>query len=381
MGKTRGLKLGMIIFNSNALAWLHTQMMDQPFYNNQVFRDSGCLRREHALISLIEDMLRDCGYQTDSQHVWYLDQIRVILAIVDDIEHVNYAHSEDFLGDLSPNDIVITDAWPNRPLNCRLILLPNSWFGIYAHQPKIQHDVTHPFVLPINRIDYNRAFLAIRMCFDQVLHKGLVNFNCVDRTQGPEQDLDQRRHRWQQFSADVVEWYGDKYQRSRDDLCGVMPLRNHELDHDSACQRGALQVVVETYCSDYTVCLSEKIFQALCLPRPWIVLAGTWTVARLRQLGFDVLDDMIDHSYDRERMNDDKIVHLSGLTRAWAEQFTLEDWPQLEPRCQQAADHNRHRLLELRRDWAQDQANVLARIAATIQPRPASQLPSNTIPE
>lgn len=340
--------------------------MDQPFYHNRVFQHSGCLKREHALIAVIENMLQDRGYQPAGEHVWRRAHQRVILAIVDDIEHVNHDHSEDFLADLSPRDTVITDAWPSRPLNCRLIRFPDSWFGIYAHRPGVQYPVTHPFVMPVNRIDYNRTFLALRLHFDRTLDLGLVNFNCVDRGQGPHQTESQRRQRWEKFSSDVVSWYGDKYQRCREELTPLMPLRNHSLEHDEACQRGALQVVIETYCSDHTVCVSEKIFQALCLPRPWIVLAGTWTVARLRQLGFDVLDDVIDHSYDRERMNDDKIVHLSGLTRAWAEQFSLENWQHLEPRCRRAADHNQRRLLELRREWTQDQADVLAQIAATI---------------
>jgi len=342
-------------------------MMDQPFYNNQVFRLSQCLRQEHALIDMIEHMLKARGYHNTGLHVWQRQDRRVILAIVDDIEHANHAHSEDFLADLSPTDLVITDATANRPLNCRVIQLPDSWFGIYAHSPQVTQPVIKAFSLPINRIDYNRTFLIMRLYFDQVLDQGLVNFNCVDRSQGPEQSDQQRRERWEKFSTDVVEWYGSKYQRSRDDLIPRMPLRNHDLEHDAVCQAGALQVVVETYCSDHTVCVSEKIFQALCLPRPWIVLSGTWTVARLRQLGFDVMDDVIDHAaYDGARMNDDKIVHLSGMIRAWSENFQLDNWNAIQHRAAAAAEHNQRLLYALQDQWVTQQGTVLTQIASVI---------------
>lgn len=341
--------------------------MDQPVYQNQVFQYSQCLKQEHAFIDIVEHMLRMRGYHNTGLHVWTRDRQRVILAIVDDIEHANHDHSKDFLANLTPNDLIITDAVVNRPLNCRLIQLPHSWFGIYAHRPTVTHDVTRAFSLPINRIDYNRTFLIMRLYFDRAIDHGLVNFNCVDRSQGPVQSPEQRRQRWEKFSADVVEWYGDKYQRCRDELTSRMPLRNHAMEHDAACQSGALQVVVETYCSDYTVCVSEKIFQALCLPRPWIVLSGTWTVARLRQLGFDVMDDVIDHkAYDGSRMNDDKIVHLSGMVRAWSQSFDITAWPSIQQRAQQAADHNQALLFSMRDQWINDQGSVISQLASAI---------------
>jgi hypothetical protein len=341
----------------------------QEIYQSQIFDRSQCLQRERAMTDFIRQILQDHGYQSRDENPWILhkDQKRAIIAVVDDAEQANADGHEDFLSSLTANDIVITDNLITRPLLAQTIRLPDSWFGIYSHRPDAIIDLPdRAFTMPINRIDFNRTLLLLRMQLYGHLNHGYVNFNCSNHD--GDQTHEEKQRLWRLNCDSITEWQGDKYQKCINSLSPKMPLRNHDQDHDVVCQSGGLNVVVETYSSDYSISFSEKIFRALVTPRPWTMLAGTWAVARLQRMGFDVMSDVIDHSrYDGLRMVDDKIaIFVDTCHRHWGQWpkdrldhrslMSYQRWYRryVLPRAQRAAQTNQMLLEKFRRDWYRD---------------------------
>jgi hypothetical protein len=113
---------------------------------------------------------------------------------------------------------------------------------------------------------------------------------------------------------------------------------------------------METYSSDTTVALSEKIFRALCLPVPWIVYSGKHTVAYLNSLGFDVMPDVVEHRYDSmienktaaygDKMVDFLFEGVEAVERMQADR----PWQ----RAEQAARINQQRLQDMKSAWPAD---------------------------
>jgi hypothetical protein len=86
------------------------------------------------------------------------------------------------------------------------------------------------------------------------------------------------------------------------------------------------------------ITLSEKTFRCLKLPRPWIVFSTRGTVQHLRDMGLDVMDDIVDHSYDLIDFEIDRQTRLLEIAKDMANW----NWtPELLQRCKQAAQHNR----------------------------------------
>jgi hypothetical protein len=122
--------------------------------------------------------------------------------------------------------------------------------------------------------------------------------------------------------------------------------------------------VVETYAGDHTIAFSEKIFRALVSPAPWTVYSAFGAVNYLKQLGFDVLDDIVDHTYNLITQDDTphgikKVeTFISSNIRLYQELQKL-NFEQVKKRCQQAAIHNQQRLAELQQQWPADFAQWL----------------------
>jgi hypothetical protein len=340
----------------------------QETYASEIFQASQCLQRELNTGTVLRQMLEDHGFQPLEQcrDVYQRGDQRVTLSLVDDVEHTNYQNHEDFWQHFSSHDIIITDNYVTRPTSAQIIRLPDTWFGIYCHTPTVYIDLPdRAFTMPVNRIDFNRTLILLRMHMYGHLQHGYVNFNCAnhDHAQAPEQKI----QIWQENCQHILDWQGDRYQVTVDQLTPRMPFRNHDLEHDIACQSGGLNVVIETYASDFSVSFSEKIFRALVTPRPWILFGGTHSVARLEAMGFDVMRDLIDHSYDHLRMNDDKIaVFVSANNQHWGRypqdyrnDLTMRFYQRwyrrfVLPRASRAAEHNHAVLARWQQQWWRD---------------------------
>ena len=86
-----------------------------------------------------------------------------------------------------------------------------------------------------------------------------------------------------------------------DIIKNLVPYKNFEDKGDitPVILASKFSIVLETFFhNNKVITYSEKIFRCLQLPRPWVVYSSQCAVENLRAMGFDVLDDIVDHSYD-----------------------------------------------------------------------------------
>jgi hypothetical protein len=75
---------------------------------------------------------------------------------------------------------------------------------------------------------------------------------------------------------------------------------SYDIAHDECFYNSYVNFITETTASNSVVFISEKTFKAFRSGQFPLWLSGPHTVKYLRDLGFDVFDDIIDHSYDNE---------------------------------------------------------------------------------
>lgn len=70
------------------------------------------------------------------------------------------------------------------------------------------------------------------------------------------------------------------------------------------------QVVTETYFKENNLFVSEKIFQPIMMKQPFVVAGQPYLVKLMRIFGYDMFDDIIDHSYDLETDHSTRMLML-----------------------------------------------------------------------
>ena len=275
--------------------------MQRDTFQNEIVQSTGYMQTECQSIDRIHRLLETAGYTQETQHAWIQGTSRAFVRLVDDISSTVDLHST------SPRDTIITDNYINHAISGQIKYLPTSWWGMYAYQPTVHHvNELKDYSFLINRIDESRMRLMLSLFKRKHLHEGVINFNCVTPRDWNDDSHETRsqnwKDHWELLGPALKEHYIGEYQR----LTAKMPFRNHDFTHDQALWASRLNIVVETYSSDDVIAFSEKTFAALCIPRPWTLFGGRCSVARLRNLGFDVLDNLVDHGYDRLTKIQDK---------------------------------------------------------------------------
>lgn len=148
------------------------------------------------------------------------------------------------------------------------------------------------FNVMMNRISGERLMLLYMLKEAKLFSKGYIGFNCLYHDRDPNQL--QRQANFSQVHT-LCGWH--QWNKLHQELKPTMPLLL-DMDPDTAAMRSDITLVVESYVSDTVIAFSEKIFRALQTPRPWILFCSPGSVAVLRDAGFDVMDDVVDHSYD-----------------------------------------------------------------------------------
>lgn len=87
--------------------------------------------------------------------------------------------------------------------------------------------------------------------------------------------------------------------------------------------------------------ISEKSIKPFLTEQLAIFVAGPGTVEKLRSLGLDVFDDIIDHGYDREP---DHVLRLEKIFRLIA-QLSKQDWSKIYQYTQERREKNRNYLM------------------------------------
>jgi hypothetical protein len=319
-------------------------------YSSETFQSSQCLKHEESTVDAIHTRLAELRYQTTkvisrTRSHWQRGHRRVVVSLVDDAWDCADDRSQDTPYLFDADTTVITDNWINTPTVYTVARVPDSFYGTYSYQPADQTwQPDRDYTFAVNRIDFKRMRILLNVHRRLKFDSGYINFNCYQsRNTDPQQN----------FHALLEHASAEEIVRFRQ-LADMMPLKNYSIDHDQTYTHSWLNIAVETYSSDNVVALSEKIFRCLVTPVPWIAYSGRYTIARLRALGFDILDDIVDHSYDRLIEAHHKINAFMETTSATIDSLKQHDWTTLSQRCQTAAEHNQQKLATMKSAWPTD---------------------------
>lgn len=273
---------------------------------------AGCQQQENAIS------------QTLSDH----NVPHTLVDVIRDDLHTNYATDNQFHS-------------PVEYIN----LAPEFWH-IYRC-PAISENIypNKHFNVMMNRISGERLMLLYMLKQAQLFEKGLIGFNCLYHDRDPDQP--QRQANFSRVHEDCS-WH--QWNGMHKELLPKMPLLL-DMDPDTAAMSSDITLVVESYVSDSVIAFSEKIFRALQTPRPWILFCSPGSVDVLRSAGFDVMDDVVDHSYD-------KIVNVEQRLQAIIMELKKLKYFFL-PRYKQAVETNQAILDTLKHQWSYKLQSIL----------------------
>ena len=245
--------------------------------------------------------------------------------------------------------------------------IPDSWYGMYSG-PEIKdvHTPDKNFNCFINRLDPIRQSWFYLLIRENLLDQGYVSFNMsIARHNVQIQETSDgfpitllTQHDSNTSPLDIFELHFRAqhaiFESEHQYAKKIIPYRNF----DSASSliditlRSKFSIVLETSHHDNRlITFSEKTFRCLRIPRLWILFSTQGAVAYLRKLGFDVLDDIVDHGYDIIESEFDRQTQLLSLAQKLC---NIEFTDQLRSRCQQAAAHNHELLLNLYKTFDSD---------------------------
>jgi hypothetical protein len=110
--------------------------------------------------------------------------------------------------------------------------------------------------------------------------------------------------------------------------------RNFDLNLRPLYAESFVEIVGEPVFMMPGITVTEKYLNSVYGFNFPIILSGPGTVAHLRDLGFDMFDDVIDHSYDHESSHMKRLVAAIDLNRRLLEDavYTKQNWLRCEPR-------------------------------------------------
>lgn len=365
-----------------------TNLFKDKFYqthSSEIFTESRCLFHEHAVSNFLASTLGSLGYyQTGTLgrqwvrfnhpiwlHPLWERQTKKHFYTARQQAAVSFADSFKLCGDslqkperwFSRNTVVITDNHALFEPEYTICQVPTSYFGSFNYIPKNQNfKPQRRFSFSVNRFDSQRQLILFELLrqaggIEGVLELDYVNFNVWNPYGNNKTVFDLQQSFAKSWAQSKVQH--PQYQEFYQPALNALPIRNHDLSFEQVHVSAFLNLVVETYFENEVIALSEKIFRALVTPAPWIVYAARGTVDYLKSMGFDVLDDLVDHSYNKipyefSHTNNTKLIEYisSGLTNY--ENLQNQPLDTLTARCQQAAIHNQQLLAKMQKQWPAD---------------------------
>lgn len=256
---------------------------------------------------------------------------------------VDICNIDDFKN--QPNKILVTNVWfDTESLDSVLIeqFPSSSWYGMYAGTPV--YNSTLPIKTAncfINRLDILRQSWLYQLIQHDLFYDSYVSFNMdVSRLAGIT-GVYQDTVTAQEIFENQFLSHLQIFKPEHDIIKNKVPYRNFD-DQESLDQiiiQSKFSIILETWPThNHAITFSEKIFRCLKLPRPWVLFSSKNAVGYLRNLGFDVLDDIVDHSYDFLDFEIDRQVKILSISKELAK---LDYTESLVNRLELAAMHNR----------------------------------------
>lgn len=327
-------------------------MLADTVHSGEIWNKSSCAELENRTIDAVISLLLDNGYVCESKNIYKKYHHRVIICLVDDFVY-RVDHSAGYPYIYDKNTTVITDNKAFFPARYQILKLPDSFFGIYYYVPQnMDWTPERDFSYSVNRLDKERLLLLLDIVKRTHLHRGYVNFNCELRNAETEQ-ITTTQANFIEVANRLDSTRKEQYNEIIQYLTPLMPYKNYKISHADIHNCCYLNVVVETYFhNNFVSALSEKIFRSLVTPAPWVVYTSAHSVAYLESLGFDTLNDIVDHTTYDGILNDNKKID----TFVWhafdaIKHIKTLDRTEVKRRCIQAATHNQALLASMRTQW------------------------------
>lgn len=188
------------------------------------------------------------------------------------------------------------------------------YWPLYESKTPIHSKITHTFLSLNKRGDPWRQLLYKKFWKDGLLDKSYFSYLCEDANYGTLFDL-------ATWDANIKWADTDFIPRFMPELEGPWPSEFRILDNDTLLDTymsekfdldptwsidehltntSYCSIVIETDIGNELVNISEKTIRALALGHPLLVLGVAGTHQYLKDLGFDLLDDVFDNSFDQE---------------------------------------------------------------------------------
>lgn len=236
------------------------------------------------------------------------------------------------------------------PNNVEVHTLPIDYYGCYyISNIPVNNNIQKEFNCFINRMDPIRQSWFYLLYDRNLLDHGYVSFNCYLRD-----GLYYPGKSWQEVFDQYHQTYLSSFDNIKSAISSLIPFKNF-VDNNDLCSiilNTKFSIVIETY-FERTDCkvFSEKIFRSLQLPRPWLLFGATGSVEKLRQLGFDVYDDIVDHSYDHFDTTECCVSRQEAILEQSKKMLNLNITPNMLARLEKGATQNRLLLKHWHDQW------------------------------
>lgn len=304
-------------------------ILNQP-YTDQIWKLSNCEQFEYKLYHYFNNLITD-----NAIHVKLVDAVfenyKEYKAVVTDNVIVNFEYQA---------------LWP-------------EYWGSFSYNPKYENRIpTRSFSCFINRTDPIRQSWFYQLVRRNLLDQGAVSF-LLDYRKAlalPNLDIDNKAQLYQWVFEQGCEIFKIEHELMK----SLVPFQNFVGELDQVMCDSNVNLTIETYFhrSD-VIAFSEKIFRALQLPRPFLLYCSPGSIKVLREQGFDVYDDIVDHSYDKETDNISRQVKI--LDELKNSKYIVYNTKVLTD-FEQRAVHNRLLLKQLKDDWPDKLKKVTAEI-------------------
>jgi hypothetical protein len=267
-------------------------------------------------------------------------------------------------------DVFPIDSWPGtstKPMVTTTIILDEissarrllrtkeTFYGVYYY-PYSLEPVANPskaYNCFINRMDPIRQSWLYQLIRRGIFDQGYISFNmivCMIPELAHLHPLDAFEQQFHQ--------YHEIFQPEHDAIKAKVPYKNFVCDGDltQVILDSRFSIVLETYFDkNNVITYTEKIFRALQLPQPWLLFGSQHAVKHVKAMGFDVLDDVVDHDYyDNIETAVERQSKILDLAQNYVNQTFDHD------RCAKAARHNQNILQEFSLTWRQDYKDTIA---------------------
>lgn len=247
---------------------------------------------------------------------------------------------------------------PKQHIFKKVFELPKSLYGIHYMPLKTWHkNIDKEFNCFINRNDAIRQTWFYLLYSRNLLDQGYVSYNAAVRlaltNNKNSMDYFDENHRTFLSSFDYI----------YDDIKKIIPYKSFDETGDlrDTILQTKFSIVIETYFERTdSITFSEKTYRVLQVPRPWLLFGSTGSVQYLRELGFYVYDDFVDHSYDLYDTTNNSVERQESMLKSAKALMDLKITDSMIDYWESKTQQNIEIMLDWRQSYKQDFEKVLA---------------------